>query len=174
MASATAKSCLKALSDDKQKNAEYNAMIAENFLLPDEVENDANVKRVLNHRNQVLISDIKNAFLSAAEQKNGFDEDIERLTRKKDNMAAVDGKLTSANLLIEQRIEDINILYKYTNLLIADMRLKTSLNVRNQKYRLENYDKDPAVLNLDNYIFTADDVPTDAKEKSFLDGVTGR
>ena len=89
-------------------------------------------------------------------------------------MAAVDGKLTSANLLIEQRIEDINILYKYTNLLIADMRLKTSLNVRNQKYRLENYDKDPAVLNLDNYIFTADDVPTDAKEKSFLDGVTGR
>lgn len=160
--------------DDKQKKAEYNTMIAENFLLPDEVENDTNVKRVLNHRNQVLISDIKNAFLSAAEQKKGFDEDIERLTRKKDNMAAVDSKLTSANLLIEQRIEDINILYKYTNLLIADMRLKTSLNVRNQKYRLENYDKDPAVLNLDNYIFTADDVPTDAKEKSFLDGVTGR
>lgn len=160
--------------DDKQKNAEYNAMIAENFLLPDEVENDENVKRVLNHRNQVLISDIRNAFLSAAEQKKGFDEDIERLTRKKDNMAAVDGKLTSANLLIEQRIEDINILYKYTNLLIADMRLKTSLNVRNQKYRLEDYDKDPAVLNLDNYIFTADDVPTDEKETSFLDGVTGK
>lgn len=160
--------------DDKQKNAEYNAMIAENFLLPEDVENEDNVKKILKHRNQVLADDIQNAFLSAAEQKKGFDEDIERLTRKKDNMAAVDGKLTSANLLIEQRIEDINILYKYTNLLIADMRLKTSLNVRNQKYRLEDYDKDPAVLNLDNYIFTADDVPTDEKETSFLDGVTGK
>ena len=160
--------------DDKQKSAEYNAMIEENFLLPDDAENEDNVKRVLKNRNKVLVADIENAFLTSAKLKNGFDDDLERLELKKDNMAAVDSKLTSANLLIEQRIEDINILYKYTTLMIADMRLKTSLNIRNQKYKLDNYDKDPAVLNLDNYIMTSEDIETDEFEKSPLEGLTGK
>ena len=76
--------------------------------------------------------------------------------------------------MIEQRIEDIKILYNYTNLIIADMRLKTSLNIRNQKYRLLNYDKDPAKLNLDNYVFTVKDMPTDEDKTGILAGVTDK
>ena len=88
-------------------------------------------------------------------------------------MASVDYKITAVNLLIDQRIEDINILYNYTNLMIADLRLKTSQNMFRQDYRLKTYGKDPAVLNLDNYIFTKEDVPTDEGQTSFLDSVTG-
>lgn len=156
----------------EEKTTEYNAMIKENFLLPDEPENEPNVKRIRTHREEVLTADVKNAFITAAQLKLNFDDDLERLQRKKDNIAAVDAKLTAGNLLIEQRIEDIKILYNYTNLIIADMRLKTSLNIRNQKYRLLNYDKDPAKLNLDNYVFTVKDVPTDEDKTGILAGVT--
>ena len=158
----------------EEKTTEYNAMIKENFLLPDEPENEPNVKRIRTHREEVLTADVKNAFITATQSKLHFDDDIERLERKKDNIAAVDAKLTAGNLLIEQRIEDIKILYNYTNLIIADMRLKTSLNIRNQKYRLLNYDKDPAKLNLDNYVFTVKDMPTDEDKTGILAGVTDK
>ena len=42
----------------------------------------------------------------------------------------------------------------------------------NQDHRLKNYDKNPAALNLDNYIFTKDDIPSDEGKESFLDSVT--
>lgn len=158
---------------DAERSAKYNEVIEENFLGPQEPETAENVSRIIKHRQEVLVKDTANAFYAAATLKLALDEDLERIKRKQRNMSAVDYKITAANLLIEQKIEDIKILYNYTNLMVADLRLKTSRNMFNQDYRLKNYDKDPAVLDLDNYIFTKDDVPSDEGEKSFLDSVTG-
>lgn len=158
---------------DAERSEEYNKVISENFLLREEEETAENVARVTKHRQEVLVKDIAHAFYAAATLKLQLDADLERVERKKDNMASVDYKITSVNLLIDQKIEDINILYNYTNLMIADLRLKTSQNMFRQDYRLKTYGKDPAVLNLDNYIFTKEDVPTDEGQKSFLDSVTG-
>lgn len=158
---------------DAERSEEYNKVISENFLLSEEAETAENVARIMQHRQEVLIKDIAHAFYAAATLKLQLDADLERVERKKDNMASVDYKITAVNLLIDQRIEDINILYNYTNLMIADLRLKTSQNMFRQDYRLKTYGKDPAVLNLDNYIFTKEDVPTDEGQTSFLDSVTG-
>lgn len=158
---------------DAERSEEYNKVISENFLLREEAETAENVARIMQHRQEVLIKDIAHAFYAAATLKLQLDADLERVERKKDNMASVDYKITAVNLLIDQRIEDINILYNYTNLMIADLRLKTSQNMFRQDYRLKTYGKDPAVLNLDNYIFTKEDVPTDEGQTSFLDSVTG-
>lgn len=158
---------------DAERSEEYNKVISENFLLREEAETAENVARITQHRQEVLIKDIAHAFYAAATLKLQLDADLERVERKKDNMASVDYKITAVNLLIDQRIEDINILYNYTNLMIADLRLKTSQNMFRQDYRLKTYGKDPAVLNLDNYIFTKEDVPTDEGQTSFLDSVTG-
>ena len=54
------------------------------------------------------------------------------------------------------------------------MKLKTALNMLNQDYRVKDYEKDPANLNLDNYVFTEDDVTSDEGEKGFLDGVKAK
>lgn len=158
---------------DAERSEEYNKVISENFLLREEAETAESVARITQHRQEVLIKDIAHAFYAAATLKLQLDADLERVERKKDNMASVDYKITAVNLLIDQRIEDINILYNYTNLMIADLRLKTSQNMFRQDYRLKTYGKDPAVLNLDNYIFTKEDVPTDEGQTSFLDSVTG-
>jgi len=157
---------------DGQKKQEYSKVIEENFLLPDEADDAKGLDRVLKHRNQTLIKDATHSFYVAAKLKTELDHDLEQAEMKKDNTAAVDYKLTAGNLLVEQRIDAIKTLYNYTNLLLAEMRLKTSQNMVQQDFRLKNYDKDPAVLNLDDYIFTEKDVPTDAGKKSFLDSVT--
>ncbi len=157
---------------DSQKKQQYSQVIEQNFLLPDEADDAKGLDRILKHRNQTLLKDVAHSFYAAAKLKTHLDQDLEQADMKKDNMAAVDYKLTSGNLLVEQRIDAIKTLYNYTNLLLAEMRMKTSQNMLHQAYRPKNYDKDPAVLNLDDYIFTEKDVPTDAGKKSFLDSVT--
>ena len=114
---------------------------------------------------------MEHVLYSSIALKLQLDDDLERLTTKQKNVAAADYKMTAGNMMVEQKIEDIKILYNYTSLMIADLRLKTSQNMLNQDYRLKNYDKNPAALNLDNYIFTKDDIPSDEGKKSFLDKV---
>lgn len=157
---------------DAEKQEEYNEVINNNFLQEGEVNTVENIARITQYRRDVFKKDIAYVLYTAMKLKLQLDEDLERIETKQENMAAADYKMTAGNLLVEQRIEDIKILYNYTNLLIADLRLKTSQNMLNQDYRLKNYDKNPAALNLDNYIFTEDDIPSDEGQESFLDSVT--
>ena len=157
---------------DAEKQEEYNSVISENFLKKGEANTAQNVARIMKHRQEVFKEDVAHALYTAIKLKLQLDSDLERIRTKQENMAAADYKMTAGNMLVEQRIEDIKILYNYTNLLIADLRLKTSQNMLNQDHRLKNYDKNPAALNLDNYIFTKDDIPSDEGKESFLDSVT--
>lgn len=160
--------------DDAQKAQEYNKVIEDNFLLSNEPENAENVKRIVQNRQKVLLKDIAYAFNKAVNLKLQLDADLDEAIRFQENIAGVDQKMTSGNLLIQQRILDTQILYNYTDLMIAEMRLKTSQNMANQAYRLKNYDKNPAVLDLDSYIFTKKDVKTDVGKKSFLENVKSK
>ena len=157
---------------DEEKQEEYTGVILKNFLQKDEPNTPENVSRVMNYRREVFKQDVAHALYTAISLKLKLDEELKSIKTKQKNMAAADYKMTAGNLLVEQRIDDIKILYNYTNLLIAEMRLKTSQNMLNQDQRLKNYDKDPAVLNLDNYVFTEDDIPSDEGKRSFLDDVT--
>lgn len=157
---------------DEEKQEEYTGVILKNFLQKDEPNTPENVSRVMNYRREVFKQDVAHALYTAISLKLKLDEELKSIKTKQKNMAAADYKMTAGNLLVEQRIDDIKILYNYTNLLIAEMRLKTSQNMLNQDQRLKNYDKDPAVLNLDNYVFTEDDIPSDKGKRSFLDDVT--
>ncbi len=159
---------------DAEKQQAYNEVIGENFLQKDEPNTTENIARIMKHRQEVYKEDVAHVLYSAIALRLRLDEDLERVEKLQRNMAAVDYKMTAANLLVEQRIEDIKILYNYTNLLIADMRLDTSLNMLNQDHRLKDYDKNPAVLNLDNYVFTKDDIPSDEGKTGFLDSVTAK
>lgn len=157
--------------DDAARQAEYNEVIQKNFLTPEEAQTQKNINRILKHRHDVLLKDAAHAFYVSAAIKKELDQQIEDGEKYQKNIAAADYKMTAGNLLIEQRIKDIQILYNYTNLTMADMRLKTSQNMVEQEYRVKNYEKNPAVLNLDNYIFTEKDIKSDEGKKSFLDNV---
>lgn len=160
--------------DDKTRQAEYNEVITKYFLTEDEPEISEKVDPKVKKRYDDLIEVMADAVVMAAEIKNTYDKQDEDSHRINDNMAGADMQVSALGMQTQQTIQDIEILQKYNKLLIVDLKLKTALNMLNQDYRPKNYDKDPSSLNLDNYVFDDDDIPSDDGEKGFLDGIRAK
>ena len=158
-ASSLAKSAAGSLLEksDAENEQDYLKLIEQNFLKKDQPVNDKNIKPIVKFRKETIKKDITNAIKVASEIKNEIDSMDQSADDNAGNLQAADYQMTSVSFLIQQRIEDIEALYKYMSLLVADLRLKTSLNMYNQDYKLKNYDKNPAELDFDNYIFTEAD-----------------
>lgn len=157
--------------DKAQTQREYLEVIDQNFLKEDEVVNQETTDRIMKYRRKTLLKDIENAFYVGTKKRIDLPERQEQIEMVSSNILSVDLADTSASLLIEIRIEELKHLFDYVELLIADMRLKTARNMLNQDYKLQDYDKNPAALNLDNYIFTEEDIKSDEGEKGFLENV---
>ena len=160
------------LKRSKEDNlASYNEVIEKNFVMPDEQINSESVARVKMHRNEMLIDAIAKALVAGIEFRNSMDKKEEEIQRIQGNLMSADMHISSLGMAIEQKIFDIKLLHEYNKMKLAYLKLKTAITMFNQDYRLVNYDKDPTVLNLDNYIMTEEDVTSDEGRKSFLDGV---
>ena len=164
---------LKAMSPE-QKTAEYNKVIKDNFLYVDEPEDAEGVTRVKKKRADDLVDAIAKAIVACAKFKNSYEKRLEDIDRVETNVMGADQQISAIGLIIEQTIQEIKILQEYNKLLLIDMRVKTARDMVSQDYRLNNYEKDPASLNLDNYVFTEDDIKSDEGKKSFLDNVKAK
>ncbi|MBE6451004.1 MAG: hypothetical protein E7016_03455 [Alphaproteobacteria bacterium] len=156
------------------KTAEYNKIIKDNFLLVDEPENAQSVTRVKNKRTEDLVDAIAKAFVAGAKFKNAYIQKQDDSDRIETNVMGADQQLSSIGMMIEQMIQEIRLLQDYNKLVLVNMRLKTAKDMLTQDYRLKNYDKDPASLNLDNYVFTEKDITTDEGKKSFLNNIRAK
>lgn len=135
----------------EQKLSEYKEVLELNFLKEDADINEENIKDIEKYRKEVLVNDVAHALTMAAQNKVGMTDKEEKADINAGNVTAAEFRTTSANFLIEQRIQEIKALHEFTSLLIADLRLKTSRNMINQDYHLKDYEKNPSILNLDNY-----------------------
>ncbi len=158
----------------EEKTAEYSQVIKDNFILPEEKENSETVARVQKNRNQELINSMAKAIVAAAKFKNLSDVSEDKTDQIQDNVMGADQQVSTLGMSTEQKIQETKLLHDYNKLVLANMKLKTALAMKKQDYRLKNYDKDPAVLDLDNYIFTEEDIVTDEGTKSFLDDVKAK
>lgn len=156
------------------RTADYNKVIEDNFLLPEEQEDADTIARVRKNRTDALIDAMAEAFVAAVKFKNTADASEDNSYQIQDNIMGADQQVSTIGMAIEQKIQETKLLHDYNKLLLANMKLKTALNMNNQDYRLKNYDKDPAVLNLDNYVFTEEDIVSDEGQKSFLDSVQAK
>lgn len=156
------------------RTAEYNEVIEENFLLPDEINDAKPISRVVKNRTNNLIDSMAEAFVAAVKFKNGADASEDNSYQIQDNIMGADQQVSTIGMAIEQKIQETKLLHEYNKLVLASMKLKTALNMKNQDYRIKNYEKDPAVLNLDNYVFTEEDIVSDEGKKSFLDNVKAK
>jgi len=156
------------------KTAEYNKIIKDNFLLVDEPENAQSVTRVKNKRTEDLVDAIAKAFVAGAKFKNAYIQKQDDSDRIETNVMGADQQLSSIGMMIEQMIQERRLLQDYNKLVLVNMRLKTAKDMLTQDYRLKNYDKDPASLNLDNYVFTEKDITTDEGKKSFLNNIRAK
>ncbi len=160
------------LKRSKEDNtASYNEVIEKNFVMPDEELNSQSVARVKMHRNEMLIDAIAKALVAGIEFRNTMDKKEEEIQRIQGNMMSADMHISSLGMAIEQKIFDIKLLHEYNKMKLAYIKLNTAMAMFKQDYRLVNYDKDPTILNLDNYTMTEEDITSDEGRKSFLDGV---
>ena len=164
---------MKAMSP-QDKTAEYNKVIKENFLLVDEPEDAKGVTRVKKKRAEDLVDAIAKAIVISAKFKNSYVQKQEDRDRAATNMMGADYQVSSIGMAVEQNIQEVELLQDYNKLLLANMRVKTARDMVSQDYRLKNYEKDPASLNLDNYTFTDKDITSDAGEKDFLSNVKAK
>lgn len=158
---------------DSDRRGKYDQVLGDNFLAKNEDSAPENIWRVMKHRKQELYNEIKYVFKAASDSQIAMEKKIDEIERIRDNMVAVDYKQTSINMLIQQRIIDIDILYNYTQLVIAELRLRTARNMTYLPAKRWNYDKDPSVLNLDDYVFTEKDIGTDSKKKNPIAAALG-
>jgi hypothetical protein len=147
---------------DADRQQEYTKVITDNFLGKDEANNATTVARVMKHRYQTLYNDTAYAMTKAINIKKDYSKTLETCQMHQQNAASVQYAQTSLNLLIQSRIDDVKILSDYTTLLIAGLRRQTAAALVNFPARYTNYDRNPAVFNLDNYKFSEDDIKTDA------------
>lgn len=151
----------------------YDKFFKEYFLVDGQDQTPENVEKIMAKRREVFLSDIAYAYSLGASYRATSDESLQDSEDAQDDIKDVDTKLTAVNMLTAQKIDEISRLYQYLELKLASMRLKTSQFLVNQPYRLQSYDKDPAQLNFDNYVFTEEDFLRAGKPKSKTNAISG-
>ncbi len=160
----------------EEKGAAYSEVLENNFILPEEAKNAESVSRVRKYRTKVLVDSMVEAIVAAAKFQNSLDKEEEESYKIQDNTAGAEQQLSAIAMMTEHKIQETQLLHEYNKLILANMKLQTALNMNNQDYKLKNYspEKNPAVLNLDNYVFDEDDIVTDEKKKGFLDNIKAK
>ena len=156
---------------EQQVQQDYEEEIEGNFLKEDEPINAETTAPIMKYRRKVLLQDINHALSIASQKTISLHEKMETADRLSGNILRVDLSSSAISLLMEMKIEELKTLFDYVEIMLADMRLKTARNMLNQDYKLKDYSKNPAVMNLDNYLLTEEDIKSDEGKKSFLDGV---
>lgn len=155
------------LSSQQRRDA-YEKVRKDNFLKVNEVEKPENNKRVTNFRKKTLLKDIAHATSVGINYKQKSEEWVEKINRTQRNMAAADHQQTSVNMLIQQKIVDAEILFSFTEMLIADLRVRTAADMRGMPLKLKDYEQDPSILRMDNYVFTEKKIKSDKGIKNTL------
>lgn len=159
---------------DGERKEQYQEALKNNFLGKDETETPEANERIMKYRRNESVREQAKVLSLAINQKQNQEADEEKIERSQQNMAAVDHSQTSVNMAIEQRIKDVDILYQYTQLMLADLKYKTARNMLIMPAKLRDYDRDPSVLNFDDYVFTKDSVKSDSQSVNPFDQILGK
>ena len=147
-----------ASKSSESKSAEYQEMGSTNFVGPDDELNQNAINQIVQQRDANYARDVISAFaiaLKTRAEKAEIDDKAEMIA---DNMMGADYAVTAASLGSEQEIQKIKVLQKKIGLDLAHLKMKASGSMRMQKLRMENPNKDPSVINFDNYVLTKDEL----------------
>jgi len=142
----------------EDKKAAYEEGIAKNYILPGEPMNQGSIDRIQNERRENVKKDMANALVQLISVR----QKMAALDQKKDdlvnNIEAVDYEVTALALQNQQRVQELDLLTDEIKLEAAKQRLKTSRYMQNRDFRVQNPEKNPAEINMDDYVLTEDDV----------------
>lgn len=147
----------------EDKKAAYTETIQSNFLAADAPVNPSAVTPLVQERRDSFRKDLASALARVVAFRKKAPNSEEKSDTVTENMEGeMDYMISMQNLLNEQLIHRIDLLHDKIALEVADMKIKTSKEMIDQDYKLKNPDKDPSSIDLDSYIFTADQIKSDS------------
>ncbi|MBP5615982.1 MAG: hypothetical protein J6X42_05505, partial [Alphaproteobacteria bacterium] len=136
----------------------FNSTINSSFVSADQNLTDEVVKSIAQARRLKFKGNIANALVKTINYRIKAGKVEEETRQTSDNMENADYKTTAISLDNEMVIKTMQLIQEDLTLDVAKMRLKASSNLIKQGYRLNNPDKNPAQINLDQYRLTKDDI----------------
>ncbi len=147
-----------------EKAADYNKAQASNFASDDEELTQEVVNRINKERVTNLEKDMARTFVTLVDfrKKAAGSEEIESIeenvNKTTGNIASADKTITALRLQNQLKIIELDLLHDQILMESSYLRLKSSLDMLKQPYRLLNPDKDQTQMNLDNYVITKESI----------------
>lgn len=145
------------MSSEDKKSA-YDGLINQVFIGPNEKLNASNSKRVKKSRRNKLINSSADMFVLMTKhqsQAQKFDEDNDKAVA---DCEKSDSLMTKLQLVNELNVKKNNVLFDQLNSSAGLIVLKSSTDLLHQDYALGNPNKNPAEINVDNYVLQEDDL----------------
>lgn len=167
-----ATSAVKGLLGKDDSAAELNAMISENFIPAGEAQTADSINRVMANRKVTEFYDTINGMNMALTIKKDLDASTAKSDETKGKVITSEGASSGTTMDIELVVNNMRALVKYTKLLVADMKMRTSTDLASMTiYKVRNPEKDVTQFNLDDYKYKKSKCTKDGKSKFSLDNI---
>ncbi len=163
---------LKGLLGDDSAAEELNQTVDNNFIPEDQPITTETRKKVMEYRQKTRALDTIKAVNAALFIKKDLDASNEQADNTKAKADTSEGFSTKPAMGIQLKIDEIKALLKYTKLLMADMKMRTAMDLAamSEVMKLRNPNNDITSFNLDDYKYEKSDCnkkeEEDKKDKS--------
>ena len=142
-------------SGKDEENEELYTMAQDKFFLKkNEPENPDNMERVRKIRKQEYYKALKNSMETVVTTYSSVEEIKERSVNCTDAATKMaQGIFGAMAMRVCVELQNAKVAARYMEILLAQIRLETTRDMQfwNDKYKLEDYDKDMTTFNLDDY-----------------------
>jgi len=128
-----------------------NEIIANNFYAAgEETSSDRNAE-ISNYRRDTLLKDTSEVLTQASKIMSAGDSEIEYAKNLQNNVQTLETDAAKLMAVLSQNLGVSKVLIKYARLLVADMKMITAKDMISLDKKLNNYNKDVTIFNLDDY-----------------------
>ncbi len=131
-----------------------NETVSKNYIPEGGVENMENINKIKSYRTYVAAQDMLDVFARAAVIKQGLDDENTESENIANRTGTLDGSTAAINMNTQVVIKNIEALSKYIEVMLLDMKMRTSRNLSEIESTLQQDAPDDITsFNLDNYIY---------------------
>ncbi|MBR6409631.1 MAG: hypothetical protein IKS23_05295 [Alphaproteobacteria bacterium] len=147
-----------------QRAADYLEAESKSFASEDEELTQEVVDRINKERLARLEKDMANAFMQIVRVRKKAGEFEEEKSQIVGNIEAADKAITSQRLQNKLKIMETEMLNDRVELEISELRLKSSLDMIKQPYRVPSKDRDHTRMNMDDYVVTKESIEAQTQQ----------
>ena len=128
-----------------------NEIIANNFYAAgEETSSDRNAE-ISNYRRDTLLKDTSGVLTQASKIMSAGDSGLEYTKSLQSNAQIPETTPAAVMLDLSLKVETLKVILTYARLLVAEMKMITAKDMISLDKKLNNYNKDVTVFNLDDY-----------------------